>query len=1170
MGLSNILKNLLCISVAFFVSHTGLCHGKAIDKTTLKRQVVEMFNHAYDSYMTYAYPADELMPLSCRGRVRGEETSRGDIDDALGKFSLTLIDTLDTLAVVGELDKFDEAVRLVSRDVTFDTDIVVSVFETNIRVLGGLLGGHVMALAIKDQTNRMQWYNDELLNMAKDMGQRLLPAFNTTTGMPYPRVNLRYGVQSGKSRTGTERDTCTACAGTMILEFAALSRLTGESIFEEKAHRAMQYIWEKRHRSNNLVGTTINIHNGDWVRRESGVGAGIDSYYEYCLKAYILLGEEIYLERFNKHYDAIMRYVSNGPLLIDVHMHKPLTKSRNFMDALLAFWPGLQVLVGDIKPAIETHEMLYQVTKKHNFLPEAFTVDHNVYWGQHPLRPEFVESTYFLYKATNDPYYLEVGQNILDNLNHHARVPCGFAGMKDVRTGSHEDRMDSFVLAETFKYLYLLFAEPEDLIIELDDYLFTTEAHLLPLYIGNMRNKSAAANNTEPQPSVHNDLMSYDRTCPNHNYEQNIAHFAELVRKPIQQQTFLDDVCPPTKKSGASTSRRPSKPGSLRAAEFIPGNKDHENILKKMGIRLVTMRDGRVQLLHTASQAATPEDAEEGMLFMQEMIELSKVQSQDEYQPRAVQFVSAPYNGNIVLTAGPAQFGQELHGHPGIFAEVVVADPYRACTELNNADEAAGRILVVERGDCMFIDKARIIQKAGGRGAIIIDNNEGSSSDMSPIFAMSGDGTTDVTLAAIFLFWKEGNILLNAIKEQDDYLEVMLVDKAKTVEEILRKREEGDDDDDDEEDDDTYDLEMEDEIKKQDKNSQTVTVRKPSTPELPDELVDVIMQEVQKMVESKGGMADYIKQLEETQRELTNAGVKVELELQYGDETNDGDNKADPNSLELAIDLTGRKNMEEEEIWDSIQLLRQQAEGSVKSIVAADGEEEPQQEEQLGDAIQLQQESSIGQEQQHRSTGVSKPEGDTDQVQQTLQQKQQHQQMHQQQGQHQEEHFVESHPHHDGMLQHQNKRTSQSHLQQQHTQQPDLHQDSAHSSEWHQEQKQREQKQHLDLQRQLHQQHIQRHQQLQKQAVQQEQQQQNNQQQPILQQQQQQQDQKKDERYEHQRQQQEKRVQEHLKFHQERQIELQQQMQDNLKMQQEQQHLQQQDNQQKIDKKDEL
>ncbi|XP_064394994.1 ER degradation-enhancing alpha-mannosidase-like protein 3 [Halichondria panicea] len=120
--------------------------------------------------------------------------------------------------------------------------------------------------------------------------------------------------------------------------------------------------------------------------------------------------------------------------------------TRSFMDSLLAFWPGLQVLWGDVDTAIHIHDMLYHVMERHNFLPEAFTHDFRVHWGNHPLRPEFIESTYFLYKATGDPYYLDVGRSVVNNLNKYARVRCGFAAIKDLRTNAHEDRMDSFVL----------------------------------------------------------------------------------------------------------------------------------------------------------------------------------------------------------------------------------------------------------------------------------------------------------------------------------------------------------------------------------------------------------------------------------------------------------------------------------------------------------------------------------------------------------------------------------------------------------------------------------------------------------------------------------------------------------------------------------------------------
>uniref|UniRef100_A0A673CMF7 alpha-1,2-Mannosidase n=1 Tax=Sphaeramia orbicularis TaxID=375764 RepID=A0A673CMF7_9TELE len=724
----------------------------------------------------HAYPADELMPLTCRGRVRGLEPSRGDVDDALGKFSLTLIDTLDTLVLLNKTTEFEAAVRRVLSDVRLDNDIVVSVFETNIRVLGGLLGGHSMAMMLKDGGQHMQWYQDELLHMAKDLGLRLLPAFNTSSGLPYPRVNLKYGVRGPETRTGTETDTCTACAGTIILEFAALSRFTGDPVFEAHARRALDFLWEKRQRNSNLVGTTINIHSGEWVRRDSGVGAGIDSYYEYLLKAYILLGDDQFLQRFNIHYASIMKYISQPPLLLDVHIHKPLLPARTWMDSLLAFFPGLQVLKGDIRPAIETHEMLYQVTKKHNFLPEAFTTDFRVHWAQHPLRPEFAESTYFLYKATGDPYYLEAGRTILDNLNRFARVPCGFAAMKDVRTGSHEDRMDSFFLAEMFKYLFLLFAETEDLPFDVEGYIFTTEAHLLPLSLSTFNHHVMIYQSEEEL-----DDSNFDWTCPNTRLLFPDPAFPRNLREPIR--SAVDKSCPrPAPYREPGMGRPP-----LRAQDFMANNPEHLELLRRMGVSLIHLKDGRVQLVQHATQAVSAVAAEDGVRFMQEMMELSSQQQKEQLPPRAIQIVSHPFFGRVVLTAGPAQFGTDLSkSFTGVRGFVTVAEPYSGCSEITNADYVQGHIALLQRGQCMFAEKARHIQKAGAIGGIVIDDNEGSSSDTAPLFQMAGDGrnTDDITLPLLFLFHKEGNILLEALKEYRE-VEVLLSDKARDRGEAL-------------------------------------------------------------------------------------------------------------------------------------------------------------------------------------------------------------------------------------------------------------------------------------------------------------------------------------------------------------------------------------------------
>ncbi|KAL7292134.1 hypothetical protein TKK_0014209 [Trichogramma kaykai] len=733
------------------------------ERELLKNESREMFYHAYNAYMSNAYPADELMPLSCKGRYRGSEPDRGDIDSVLGNFSLTLVDTLDTLVVMGDLKEFELAVKLVIKDVTFDTDVIVSLFETNIRMLGGLLSGHILADYMKQREIAMPWYNGELLVLAKDLGYRFLPAFNTTTGIPFGRINLRFGMKGVPS--DMMRETCTACAGSMILEMAALSRLTKEPIFEEKAQKAMDVLWKLRHRGTDLMGSVLNVNSGDWVRRDSGVGAGIDSYYEYCLKAYILLGDEKYLGRFNKHYEAIMKYISQGPMLLDVHMHRPNTNSKNFMDALLAFWPGVQVLKGDIKPAVETHEMLYQVMQRHNFIPEAFTTDFQVHWGHHPLRPEFLESTYFLWKATGDHYYLGVGRKVLKSLQTYARVQCGFAAVSDVRTNKHDDTMDSFVLSETFKYLYLLFADSNDLLLDLDEYVFTTEGHLLPLSLASVRTNTTTEVEKERVP-----VEEMDRTCPN-----SVHLFPASVRQPLRN--MVEDVCP----------KRAAKK-RLSAVQFQPSNLEHSKMLSDMGITILTLGDGSVQLLHTFSNAKTPQDAEEGLLFMQEMVELSKTQAQQlETVPMLVTYVKPGTQQKVSLMAGPAHFGPDLKNQV-LSAKVVLANPSLGCEDIGNAEDVKGAIVVVDRGNCMFIDKARKIQKAGGIAGIVLDNVLGSSIRNSPLFAMSGDGkpVEDVTIPFVFLYSVEASQLLEAIVSSHGSLTITIGGTASKEEAQLK------------------------------------------------------------------------------------------------------------------------------------------------------------------------------------------------------------------------------------------------------------------------------------------------------------------------------------------------------------------------------------------------
>jgi len=114
-------------------------------------------------------------------------------------------------------------------------------------------------------------------------------------------------------------------------------------------------------------------------------------------------------------------------------------------------------------------------------LPERYLLDYGILHPTekyYPLRPEFAESTYYLYQATKDPWYLEVGETIIGSLNYYTKVDGGFASVRDVSTMKLEDHQHSFFLSETCKYLFLLY---DDSFLRNQNYIFTTEGHPLPI-----------------------------------------------------------------------------------------------------------------------------------------------------------------------------------------------------------------------------------------------------------------------------------------------------------------------------------------------------------------------------------------------------------------------------------------------------------------------------------------------------------------------------------------------------------------------------------------------------------------------------------------------------------------------------------------------------------------
>lgn len=176
-----------------------------------------------------AFPDDELKPLSCSGRSRSLHQGRGDIDLALGNFSLTLIDSLDTLFILDEINQFEEGVTLLLENVNFDRDVTVSLFETNIRVLGGLLSLHSILQNFPEKFSQSFKENtqNKVLDLAESLGKHLLPAFNSPTKIPYSWVNLKRGIDIPELRTYTSP----AEAGSLTLEFGLLSYYTRNTIY---------------------------------------------------------------------------------------------------------------------------------------------------------------------------------------------------------------------------------------------------------------------------------------------------------------------------------------------------------------------------------------------------------------------------------------------------------------------------------------------------------------------------------------------------------------------------------------------------------------------------------------------------------------------------------------------------------------------------------------------------------------------------------------------------------------------------------------------------------------------------------------------------------------------------------------------------------------------------
>lgn len=342
-------------TVVFLLAVTGMCaHAQerkfpaedSAKVAPIDVQVRNEFLHAWSAYKQFAWGHDDLRPLS--------KTYR---DWHAQPLLMTAVDSLSTLMLMGLDDEARRTREYITANLSFDHDISVKNFEITIRILGGLLSAHQLS------------GDRKLLALADDLGQRLLPVFHSPTGMPYMFVNLKTGAVSGAVSNPAE-------IGTLLIEFGTLSKLTGKPVYFEKAKRALVELY-KRRSPIGLVGSTIHVETGEWVNKRSHIGGGIDSYYEYLLKAAILFDDKECEQMYREGIAAVNKYLADetpsGLWYGQADMNTGARTGTRY-GALDAFLPAVLALGDDVERAKRLQESSFKMWQIAGIEPEGWTI----------------------------------------------------------------------------------------------------------------------------------------------------------------------------------------------------------------------------------------------------------------------------------------------------------------------------------------------------------------------------------------------------------------------------------------------------------------------------------------------------------------------------------------------------------------------------------------------------------------------------------------------------------------------------------------------------------------------------------------------------------------------------------------------------------------------------
>ncbi|XP_020838806.1 mannosyl-oligosaccharide 1,2-alpha-mannosidase IC [Phascolarctos cinereus] len=455
--------------------------GNSDAKSLAQREKIkEMMQFAWDNYKQFALGKNELRPVTKNGYT-------GGMFGGLG--GATIIDALDTLYIMELEDEFQEAKNWVEKSFELDVKGDASVFEVNIRYIGGLLSAYYLT--------GEEVFREKVIRL----GEKLLPAFNTPTGIPRGMVNFGSGVSRtwGWASLGS---SILAEFGSLHLEFLHLTKISGNPIFARKV-KNIRRVLNRTEKPKGLYPNFLSPVSGSWVQHHVSIGGLGDSFYEYLIKAW-LMSAKTDIEAKNMYYTALEA--------IETHL---LQKSQEGLTYIaewkggvldhkmghLACFSGGMIALGaeDAEMGKRKHymELAAQITKTchESYIRTDTKLGPEVFWfdfgseattsspseSYYILRPEVVESYMYMWRLTHDPKYRQWGWEVVEALEKYCRTETGFSGIRNVYTmfPEHDNMQQSFFLAETLKYLYLLFSEDD--LLSLEDWVFNTEAHPLPV-----------------------------------------------------------------------------------------------------------------------------------------------------------------------------------------------------------------------------------------------------------------------------------------------------------------------------------------------------------------------------------------------------------------------------------------------------------------------------------------------------------------------------------------------------------------------------------------------------------------------------------------------------------------------------------------------------------------